>query len=297
MGYTRASVLQIAARLLRSTGVDLLAGIVAGLVIGGLGSRLVMRIVAVTASDKTGMVTDAGNRVGDITINGTMELIAFAGLFSGVAGGLACLALARWRRSLPPAKGADGVILGLVLFAVFGSAVIEPNNHDFRAFGFPLLNVLLFAALFPLFGVVQVRAAIRLDSILTEAADAEIGNPSRSRRAWVRGRMFVVWFFMALSVALAFVFVGLGIVASVRAALGVGDDRLFPPGLLLLAMLALSLANQVLSAVVGARTDQAAGQSAQRNVAQVSTTVLVVLLLGGLALTVQALWTILQPGV
>ena len=70
--------------LLRNIAVGALAGFFAGLVTGGLGSRLAMRIVAMTAGpDMQGVLTDQEVPVGEVTAGGTVFLILFGG-FIGV---------------------------------------------------------------------------------------------------------------------------------------------------------------------------------------------------------------------
>ena len=74
------------AELIRHLALVGLAGAVSGAIVGGIGGRLVMRIAAVAAPDGViGSVTENGNRIGDITAGGTLELVIFAGiLFGGV---------------------------------------------------------------------------------------------------------------------------------------------------------------------------------------------------------------------
>jgi hypothetical protein len=52
------------------------------------------------------------------------------------------------------------------LLATFGFIVIEPTNFDFRRFGFPPLNVAMFAALFLAFGVVIAWVFDRLHALI-----------------------------------------------------------------------------------------------------------------------------------
>jgi hypothetical protein len=79
------------------------AGGVAGMVIGGLGSRLAMRIAAMTARDRAqGLITEAGATIGRITFEGTVFLILFAGIGSALVGTAFYLA------TLPPGSPAGG---------------------------------------------------------------------------------------------------------------------------------------------------------------------------------------------
>lgn len=148
--------------LLRAVGAATLAGAVAGMVIG-FGGRLAMRISGIAAGPAlAGVRTESGNPVGDITLGGTLVLILYVGLSSGVYGGLLYAALRPW---LARAGAAAGVVFGLLVLAAFGTIAIRSGNPDFRLFGPPVLNVLTFSALFVLFGVATVWLAERIDGL------------------------------------------------------------------------------------------------------------------------------------
>ena len=146
--------------LMRSLAVGWVAGFAAGLVALGFGSRIAMRIVAITAGDADqGAITDAEATVGEITAGGTIFLAIF-GAFIGTLGGYAYLALRRW---LADAGRWRGLLLGMVLLAMFGWGTIEGDNPDFDRFGSPGLNIAMFASLFLLFGLLLVPLFDRLD--------------------------------------------------------------------------------------------------------------------------------------
>src|SRR5438270_9353032 len=88
---------KVVARVLRTLCIGLVGGAVAGVLVGGMGGRLIMRILAATSgAGAQGLQTQADETVGKVTSNGTMGLIIFAGLFFGIAGGLIYVALRRW---------------------------------------------------------------------------------------------------------------------------------------------------------------------------------------------------------
>jgi hypothetical protein len=119
--------------------------------VGGVLGRVVMRISGFTAGPAmVGAHTENGNVVGDITVAGTIALIMFVGLPSGLLGGLLYALLEPWLRRLRPWHG---LAYGVALLATAGSTFLDPVNFDFRRFGVTLLNVAMFAALFVLFGV------------------------------------------------------------------------------------------------------------------------------------------------
>jgi hypothetical protein len=135
----------------RHLGTASLAGAVAGVVIGGLLGRVVMRISGFMAGPAlAGVHTENGNVVGDVTLSGTFALIMFVGLPSGLLGGVLYALLEPWLRRLRPWHG---LAYGVALLAAAGFIFLDPVNFDFRRFGVPAVNVAMFAALFVLFGV------------------------------------------------------------------------------------------------------------------------------------------------
>ena len=75
------------AHLARHAALVGLAGAGLGAVVGGGGGRLVMRILALAAPERSlGQVTENGNRVGEVTVGGTIELVVFVGIFAGRRG-------------------------------------------------------------------------------------------------------------------------------------------------------------------------------------------------------------------
>ena len=83
-------------------------------------------------------------------MEGTLGLVLFAGIGPGVVAGGLYAAVRPW---LARFGRWDGLAFGFALLLMSGSAVIEPNNADFRRFGPPALNVVLFAALFIVLGL------------------------------------------------------------------------------------------------------------------------------------------------
>jgi hypothetical protein len=134
---------------------------VAGIVIGGVGGRIVMRLIAIIIGPAfTGRITDNGNVVGHITLDGTLGLILFGGVVQGLIGGAMRAALRPW---LTPLGRWRGPGLGVLLLLVLGFTVITPDNPDFRRFGSPVVNVVLFAGLFVGFGALLDRLATALE--------------------------------------------------------------------------------------------------------------------------------------
>ena len=136
-------------RIARMFIIGILGGIPAGVLVGGIGSRLIMRILAMVNEEQAGVMTENGNVAGEITVGGTLGLIIFVGLVSGVIGGFGYVLIRRW---LPSGRFLRGIAFGLVLLC-FSARLFDPDNVDFELFGPRQLAVGLFALLFPLVGV------------------------------------------------------------------------------------------------------------------------------------------------
>src|SRR3989449_6683114 len=115
--------------LVREVAAGSLSGIVVGIIVGGLGSRLVMRLAAIAGgSGVQGVTTANGNRVGEITVGGTIALILFGGVFAGLFGGLLYASLRPW---LVPFGRWRGLIFGVGLLGLTGSLILDGANSDF----------------------------------------------------------------------------------------------------------------------------------------------------------------------
>src|SRR5712692_4221858 len=180
----------------REIAAGSLSGIVVGIIVGGFGSRLVMRLSAIAAgSGVQGVTTANGNRVGEITVGGTIALILFGGVFAGLFGGLLYASLRPW---LVPFGRWRGLIFGLGLLGLTGSLILDGASSDFILLRPPLVNVAMFAALFPIFGVA-----------LAPVFD-------RAVRTLATGSL-VAGALALLGIVLATLFVGLGLVAGFSA--------------------------------------------------------------------------------
>ena len=159
---------------LRETAILVAAAGIAGVLVGGLGSRIVMRLAALAAPEVRGTLTENGNVVGEITLEGTIALMIFGGLSSAVFGSGAFVVAKPWlpRRTVP-----RGFVFGAFLLAVTGPAVVDAANADFAILGDRLLNVTMFSSLFFAFGLVAASAFAVLDRRVPPAA-------SLSPRMW-----------------------------------------------------------------------------------------------------------------
>jgi hypothetical protein len=145
----------------RAAVVAMLGGAGAGVLVAGLGGRLVMRILAATSGDAAqGLLTEADERVGRITSSGTMGLVVFVGLFGGIAGGLVYVAIRRW---LPRRTWQAGLVLGVLALGLARFDALAPDNKDFDLLRPTWLAVVLIVALFPAFGVTAAAVIERID--------------------------------------------------------------------------------------------------------------------------------------
>jgi hypothetical protein len=102
-------------------------GALSGLVVGGLGGRLFMFVLAQLNPDATGIRTDDGFEMGRFTASGTANLLLIT-MIIGVVGGLAFLALRglrfgpTWFRVLSMPVGATIVV---------GSMLVHSDGVDF----------------------------------------------------------------------------------------------------------------------------------------------------------------------
>jgi hypothetical protein len=163
--------------------LGLAAGIITGVLVGGFGSRIAMRISAVLGGEEiAGLVTENGNVVGDITVDGTVGLLMFAGAFPGIAAGCLYVLIRRW---LPGRRGWHGLLFGTLLLMTFGRAIINDDNADFTKLGPAAVNVTMFAMLFVLFGL--------LVAPLTGALDRRLPPVGLGMSRWFsRGYLVVV---------------------------------------------------------------------------------------------------------
>lgn len=139
--------------LVRHVFVGGLAGVAAGVVVGGVGSRVFMRVAGAASGTRgAGRVTEAGFTVGEVTAGGTLQLVIFIGIISGIVGAVMYLAMQPW---IEWAGRWRGVAFGVLLFALTSatSDVMNPDNIDFFILGNAPLLVGLIIALFIAYGV------------------------------------------------------------------------------------------------------------------------------------------------
>jgi hypothetical protein len=104
-----------------------ISGVAAGIVVGGIGGRLVMRIAALLHPDAVGALTENGNRIGDITLGGTLGLVLF-GLITCAMAGAVWVIVSPW---IPGRSGVRALLTAGIAIAIGTPALIIGRNPDF----------------------------------------------------------------------------------------------------------------------------------------------------------------------
>jgi len=190
---------------LRTLACVLTAGFVAGLLVVGFGGRLAMRVLAATSgTGAQGRLTDAGERVGEITLGGSIGFFVFAGLLIPLASSLVFIPL---RRILPRQAWISGLLFGLLLLATVGvSDPLSPDNVDFVILSPTWLAVALVCLTALLYGVTFSAIVARLDATLVPLDQLRSDAPRRRKLA----NLSLVWLLIAFPLAapsIAYVFV------------------------------------------------------------------------------------------
>ena len=162
-------------RVLRAVAVTVDSGILAGVLVLGLGGRLLMRILAATSDDAVqGRITDAEERVGEVTTGGTIGLVVFIGVFGGLMCAVGYRLVRRW---LPARAWPAGLVAGVLLLGLAGRTtdLLDANNHDFEILSPAPLAVALAVALMLLFGVTLAAVHERLDRALPDLSTWSFG--------------------------------------------------------------------------------------------------------------------------
>ncbi len=140
------------------------AGLAVGIVVAGLGSRLVMFVLRLTSPDTVrGVTSDDGFMIGQVTFSGTYNLLVI-GAAVGVIGAAAYIAVAPWLIGPTWFRRAT---VGLTAGAVAGSLLVHADGVDFVLLQPRWLAVGLFVALPVAMGValtIAVDRAARPDS-------------------------------------------------------------------------------------------------------------------------------------
>lgn len=140
-----------------------LSAVVTGTVVLGVGGRLVMLASRLLHPDAVGRLTENGNRIGEVTLSGTVALVVFGGLASGVMAGVIWALVASWMPRHWWVVGPATVALGV-------PALIDADNRDFAILDPPGVDVLLLLGLLFAFGAALHAVDAALTRRLAPAA-------------------------------------------------------------------------------------------------------------------------------
>lgn len=133
----------------RQVAVATAAGALSGLLVGGIGGRLAMMLLARLAPETAGVLSDDGFFIGQLTLSGTLNLLVIT-TFIGVLGGGIYLVVRglmigpRWFQVL-------SISLGPAI--VVGAMLVNPDGVDFTALRPTWLAIAVFVAIPGLYAV------------------------------------------------------------------------------------------------------------------------------------------------
>lgn len=138
--------------------ISAVTGAVAGLLWGGIGGRIAMRVVFLTSSERVrGVTSDDGFEIGTISL-ATIFLLAFAGVLGAIAGGV--VGLLRMVTAGPTWAVAVGVATATATFG--GAVLVHSDGIDFRLLDPLWLTVGLFVLIPGVWGASVILATDRL---------------------------------------------------------------------------------------------------------------------------------------
>ena len=148
-----------------------ISGAIVGIVVGGLGGRVVMRVAAILHPDAVGALTENGNRIGDITMGGTLFLVLF-GLISCAIAGVLWVIVSPW---IPGQTGVRALLTAGIAIATGTPLLIIGRNPDFVILDHDPGVVALLVALVGLIGLSIALLDSWLDRRLPHAVTGRKG--------------------------------------------------------------------------------------------------------------------------
>ncbi|MET0953134.1 MAG: hypothetical protein ABWX57_07590, partial [Aeromicrobium sp.] len=104
-----------------------LAGGLVGLLVGGVGGRLFMGLLAGLNREDHGVITSDGFPMGEVTLFGTLNLLAFTTMIGVLGGGI--YLVVRDLRTGPPWFDTAAVVAGATI--VVGAVMVHADGPDF----------------------------------------------------------------------------------------------------------------------------------------------------------------------
>jgi len=143
-----------------------LAGLITGLLFAGVGGRVAMRLSALMDPSARRRTTEAGARVGEITLEGSIGFVVFVGIFTGIGLALIWVLVQRWLPANRAYRYLAGAAIGI---AMGGRFAIDGRNVDFLILGPQAAQVALFITLAATTGAAVVAIDDRLERRLPVA--------------------------------------------------------------------------------------------------------------------------------
>ncbi|HEU5113330.1 MAG TPA: hypothetical protein VFU96_08415 [Acidimicrobiia bacterium] len=131
----------------RDVSVGGIASLVSGIVVLGLGGRLVMFLSRVLHPEAIGRLTENGNEIGVFTVDGTLGLLIFGGITGGLAAAPVWVVMKPWI----PKRWA---VVGIGAVSIGGFQLVASDNPDFDILQGPAVDLVLLLTLVFVFGVV-----------------------------------------------------------------------------------------------------------------------------------------------
>lgn len=114
--------------ILRDIARGGITGILVGIFVAGIGGRIVMRFATILHEETVHNLTENGEVIGRISLNGTMALITFGGLGMGLLAGVIWVVVGPWI----PGRGLGRAAITAAMAVAIGSpSLIQRANHDF----------------------------------------------------------------------------------------------------------------------------------------------------------------------
>jgi hypothetical protein len=120
--------MQRLATVLRDIARGGLAGLLAGVLVGGVGGRIVMSALAVLNPDAAGARTENGEEIGQFTVQGTLALITIGGLGAGALRAVVWVIVSPW---VPGTRRRRALLMVPIAVALGTFILVESTNSDF----------------------------------------------------------------------------------------------------------------------------------------------------------------------
>jgi len=140
-----------------------LAGLVVGILLAGVGGRVVMRLAAAIVPGSAGGVTENGNVIGAVTMGGTLGIVLGIGLLFGAVAGSIWVTVGPW---LPAARTTRAVVAVPVGIGLGVPILVHAGNPDFAILAHNPVVIGSLVVLVALFGPALVMAERWLDARL-----------------------------------------------------------------------------------------------------------------------------------